>query len=271
MWGSTLNERNVVFSYLLQQKVIKNVITTLDWWVFSYENDASKFDFLYTNNIDDLLKMYVNEKNLKCARAWSRSEACVGKKFDIYNESIVAWMDDDSMQYFGGLQNFIKSKGNREAKNLPKKPLEMGNITKSSKSTAMLSAPFIEILKSNSKTQFHIILPTYPRLFWALQGEKFFKSWQQNILHFLNETASLPNVRIYGFDELDYADNIANFKDIQHYSPQLNVLQLHAIATHTHILNLQNIESYFATMQEKIKNYDPTPFLKAAEKLESKK
>ncbi|MWV69632.1 hypothetical protein [Helicobacter saguini] len=267
MWGSTLNERNIVFSYLFKQKVIKNVITTLDWWVFHYENDVSKFDFLYTNNFGEIFKMYFNEKTIKCAFLWEKSEPCVGKKFDIFNESIVSWMGDDSMKYFGGLQNFLKNKGNVAARNLREKPLEMGNITKSNKFSQELATPFIKILESNPQTQFHIILPTYPRLFWALQGEIFFTTWQENIRFFLRHTRHLRNVRIYGLDDLNFADDIANFKDIQHYSPQMNVLQLRAIATQSHILNTQNIESYFAKMQEKIKNYDVTAFLNAVENM----
>ena len=41
----------------------------------------------------------------------------------------------------------------------------------------------------------------------------------------------------------------------------MNSMQLDAIASGTHILTPQNIESYLATMEAKIKAYDLTPLI----------
>lgn len=41
----------------------------------------------------------------------------------------------------------------------------------------------------------------------------------------------------------------------------MNSMQLNAIRDHTHILNTQNMDKYFNTMEKKIKEFDLTPFV----------
>lgn len=84
---------------------------------------------------------------------------------------------------------------------------------------------------------------------------------------FIKETSQYPNVKIYGFDDLDYVDNIANYKDTSHYNIDMNSMQLDAIKNNTHILTPQNMDSYFNTMEEKIRNYDLKPFIKKAKEV----
>lgn len=264
MAGSTINERNVVLSYLFKEKVIKNVIFSLDWWLFNSQNDTSKFDFLYTENLFDLFKIYFNDKSIICALKWSKTKECVGKKIDIFAESSVSWYEW-SKEYFGGLQHFIKNEfGQKDLKRLLNPHTDSSNTNKSPQE---LIAPLIEIFKNNAKTRFHIILPTYHRLFYITQGKEFFAIWQEHILYFLGECEKLANVRIYGLDDLAFADDIANYKDLQHYSPQMNIMQLEAIANSTHILTTKNIQSYFAIMQNGIESLDITPFMQAARTL----
>ena len=77
----------------------------------------------------------------------------------------------------------------------------------------------------------------------------------------MGKSQHLPNMKIYGFDDLDYADNIANYKDLTHYNVDMNSMQLDAIANGTHILTAQNIDNYLATMESKIKSYDISPLI----------
>lgn len=75
------------------------------------------------------------------------------------------------------------------------------------------------------------------------------------------ELAPYENAQIYGFDDLDYADEPLNYQDGVHYKPDLNSMQIKAIAANTHRINAQNIDIYLAKMQEKIAAYDLTPLI----------
>lgn len=78
---------------------------------------------------------------------------------------------------------------------------------------------------------------------------------------FVKESAKYPNVKIYGFDDTSYPDIFTNFRDCVHYNVDMNSMQLDAIANRTHILTPQNIDTYLATMESKIKNYDIAPLI----------
>ena len=66
----------------------------------------------------------------------------------------------------------------------------------------------------------------------------------------------ISNIKIYGFDDLDYADNLGNYFDSTHYNDDMNSMQLDAIATQTHIVTSENIDAYLDTMEQKIYEYD---------------
>ncbi|CAM4085776.1 hypothetical protein [Campylobacter armoricus] len=82
------------------------------------------------------------------------------------------------------------------------------------------------------------------------------------IKYIIQKSKTFENVKIYGFDDLDYADNIANYKDLNHYNIDMNSMQLDAIKNQTNILTPENMDEYFKIMVEKIKNYDLNPLIK---------
>ena len=90
----------------------------------------------------------------------------------------------------------------------------------------------------------------------------------KSLRYIITQSSSYKNVKIYGFDDLDYADDIANYKDLIHYNTDLNSIQLDAIKNQTNILTPQNIDKYLATMEQKIKSYDIEPLIKALENVE---
>ncbi|MWV61862.1 hypothetical protein DCO58_07295 [Helicobacter saguini] len=258
MSGSSFNERAVVLKYLLKEKVINNVIYSLDWFGFSDENVIDSFDFLYIDDSIKNIRIYFNPHFITCALSWNLDFKCVGKKYDIYADSMNFWMNDYK-KYFGSIKNYLQNPEN--IKEL-KKPKEKINIIESKKIGKKLVDKYVlNIMKNNPQTQFYLLIPTTSRLYYKLKGDVFLKSWQQNIRYVVSECENLQNVRIYGFDDLDYADNIANYKDSRHYNVNMNLMQLKAIANQTHILDSKNIESYLQTMQEKIKNYDISPLI----------
>ena len=108
-------------------------------------------------------------------------------------------------------------------------------------------------------------MPTYSRLGYRTENfsvdSKSFYNRALNLKWFVQELEKYPNAKIYGFDALDYADDIANYIDFLHYNTDMNSLHLDSIKQRKHILDSNNIDSYLRTMEDKIKNYDLKPFI----------
>ena len=223
---------------------------------------------MYDDNKINDLKIYLNSKTISCALRFSTSENCVGKK-DL--ENLISWLWIKDIVYyarFGGINKWLENKDNEQIKDTIK---ELANMSDSPRYNPK---PFTDSIESNQKyleenllafvrqnpsVKFSIIIPTYSRLFYRLNDNIYPKA--KVILKWL-VSQNLPNMKIYGFDDLPYADDIANYKDLTHYNIDMNSMQLDAIANGTHILTPQNIDSYLATMESKIKNYDIAPIIK---------
>ncbi len=279
--GSFINERAVILDYLFKKRKIYEIIYTLD--AFTLNNSIVKstksFDFLYDNNIYNNFGVYFSKKFIFCALRFSQNSECVGKK-DLNN--LLNWKKDYASLY-GGFENWLIFNSKQEIQKIkdmilnaqdfnPKANIDI-NLNKNYLNTYLLI-----FIKSHPDTQFHLIIPTYSRLLYRslyLEREYFnkdsilFSKYQVVLKWLIKETSKYPNVKIYGFDDLAYADDIRNYKDPAHYNIDMNSMQLDAIKNGTHILTPQNMDEYFKTMEEKIRNYDLTPFVEFIKKNEN--
>ena len=266
------NESAVVLDYIFQNQNPKHIIYSLDpfYNVKISKKDTSYFDYLYNKNPSDDIKIYLNKKMLKCIVLFLDKKECIGE-YKIHN--IASWYNKNKHR-FGGFDNWIKHKNDERVKpillaiknskfhNL-KKP-NMINITKQQE---YINQYLINFIKKYTNTEFSIIIPPYLKLFYVIENSFtddnsiFFYTWSEILKWFIKETSKLENVKVYGFDDLDYADDIANYNDLSHYNKDLNSIQLDAIKNQTNILTPQNIDQYLATMEQKIKSYDIKPFV----------
>ncbi|MEE3694383.1 hypothetical protein V2I21_04550 [Campylobacter sp. CLAX-22107-21] len=280
--GSSFNERAVVLDYIFQNQNPKHIIYSLDGShiVNRLNIRTLDWDFLYDNNLYNDIKLYINSKFMICALQFSDDERCVGNIDDIYQ--ITNW-DRGHKKIFGGFDNWIKHKNNNQVnqtlidiKNGNIKNIEKEDIGDISLQQDYLHKYLIRFFRDYPDTKFSIIIPTYSRLFYRMQNikraysdnSKYFYTWAKSLRYFITQSSSYKNVKVYGFDDLDYADDIANYKDLAHYNKDLNSFQLDAIKNQTNILTPQNIDKYLATVEQKIKSYDITPFIKALENVE---
>lgn len=277
--GFRFNERTIILKYMLTHTKPKNIIYSLDMgdWVANRTNDTKNFAFLYDDNELNDFKIYLNEKFVLCAIRFSKSSDCVGSK-DLDN--FISWLwikDNGSNARFGGMQKWLENKEHEEIKDAIKKLSSMKTPTPYN------PAPFSDSIKSNQKhitdnllifarqnpnTKFSIVIPIYSRLYYRLNDEDFPKA-KVSLKWFVNKVANLKNVTIYGLDDLDYADEIANYRDLIHYKNDMNSMQIDAIANGTHILTPENIDEYLQTMENKIKAYDLAPLIRAIKEWEA--
>lgn len=283
--GSRFNERAMVMDYIFNNQNPKHIIYSLDGYMVMAENkNSSDWDFLYNNNLIDDIRIYLNRKFITCAIKFSNREKCIGSMDNIYQ--ITNWIRDEWLRdRFGGFNNWIKNKHDHIAlqtlidiKNGNLQNIYKKNIGDISIQKDYLQKHLIRFFRDYPNTKFSIIIPTYSRLFYRMQNienyfnknSEFFYTWEKTLRYFITQSSNYKNVKVYGFDNLDYADNIANYRDINHYNKDMNSMQLDAIKNQTNILTPQNIDEYLKTMEQKIKAYDVEPFVDMLKDVELK-
>ena len=280
--GSHFNERAVILQYIFRQKSVARVIYSLDTAQLHEASmkETANWDFLYDNNEFNDIKIYINQKYILCALQFSSSTKCVGSK-DL--ETLIYWATRvDEIIYFGGFNKWLENKKKIAVQEVIKKLREMQTIspfnTKPLTESVERQQRYIEkylfsFIKEHPSTQFDFIIPPYSRLWYRLDNLEFPNSFSKiKILlkWFVQEVQTLPNAKIYGFDDLDYADDIANYSDLIHYNTDMNSMQLDAIANGAHILMPENIDEYLQTMENKIKAYDLAPLIQEIRDYEAK-
>lgn len=276
--GSSLGERALVLGYALRKKPVKSVILSLDAIVGVSESE-SHFAFLYDDNELNDLKIYFNGKFIKCALLLSDSGGCKTTIKD--TEDLASFgKDEQTNKRFGGIQNWFVDykkvaqlldladaiKTNNFAK------LQRTNAKDISRDKKYLDKFLLTFVRDYPQTNFYFIVPPYSRLNYnvyrlkkkSMTNSESFYTWSAVLTWLIGELESYPNAKIYGFDTLDYADNIANYSDLIHYNIDMNSMQLDAIRDNTHRLTSGNIEEYLKTMELKIQEYDVEPLVKIA-------
>ena len=57
-------------------------------------------------------------------------------------------------------------------------------------------------------------------------------------------TSKYPNFKLYGFDNLAFASDVKNYKDLSHFSREMNYQILEYIRDERYTLNQNNIDKY---------------------------
>ena len=290
--GSDFSERKILLNYTLKRKNIKQVIFSIDSYVLlngDRENSTSwRVDSqLYTEGLFlEKFKRYLNKKFIKCTLRWSKKAECVGDKNDL---ETIAQTYRAERKYFGGFLFWIEWQKEQAVKQYSEyvkndfrpKSAETKRLN-FDEQKIYLQESVLQVIRENPQIEFYLIFPPYPRFFYALfpfdamyhkgrSGKEIFAEVRQILPYLAQEVANLDNAKIYGFDSLDYADNIANYIDHEHYYLDMNSMQLDAIANGTHILTPENIDEYLQTMENKIKSYDISPLIKQIQEWEAQR
>ena len=284
--SSRFYEREDLIKYTLQHKQIKQIIYALENYFLvngeSRVNERTGFNPLNLNRSSfENFKILLNAQFVECALLWSKQKKCVGG--DLKNTYVTPyeknkfgftnWRNDEKEEFVRELELY-------ENDNYQAIEFHSAEIQEYIKEHILL------YVEQNPQINFHFILPTQSRFFWKIpyfwndgknfmtnakrSPEQYYADWKVMIKWFIQESAKYPNVKIYGFDDLDYADSLDNYTDARHYNVDMNSMQLDAIANGTHILTPQNIDTYLATMESKIKNYDITPLIAEIKQWETK-
>ncbi|MDA3968581.1 hypothetical protein [Helicobacter ibis] len=265
--GSTFNEREVVLKYILKHKNPKHIIYSLDplMLLMAVTQDVIKFDYLYDESFLNDFKIYYNVKFLFCALRYSTSEDCVGKKVEL--EKLMDW-EQFNIKTFGGFSNWIKYYEDED------QSVELRSVMRQLKNVKTLGAftpinntldiqkqltyakrHLFSIIEQYPNVRFSIIIPPYSRLYYRINNPTIFYGYAQILSTLIFENKS-ENIKFYGFDHLSYADNVANYKDLNHYYKDMNDFQLSSIADDITLLTKDNVVNYLRFVEKQIINYD---------------
>ncbi len=90
--------------------------------------------------------------------------------------------------------------------------------------------------------------------------EQFYTSYYQAFLSFVQHVATVTgeysNVLVFGFDDMDFTADLANYKDQSHYHRDINSKILQVMAREEHVLSQENIDGYLKDITEAAHNYD---------------
>lgn len=249
--GGSFSERVDILNHSLRKHQIKNVIFSLEPGWFGNQQEYNRYAYLYDQNPYNDFKTYIDESFIAC---FFISKICLKGEESIDRPSL--WSNQPWVQQLlGGFDSWISNSNRPDIKKILNQIIEYKPISKNS-SKQFLPTELITTITSHPNTTFYLVIPPFSRLNYKLQP-----IYIDEIIKAILKL-KLPNIKIYGFDNTEIPDNLANYIDLVHYDEKVNSFMLDAIKNDTHRITLENIDEYFAEMKKKVDAYDIEPLRK---------
>lgn len=279
--GSRFAERRLILDYIFKKnKKINTVITTFDSEFVSTLHNFSyltikQWDMIYDKNWVNDYNIYVNKTFLPYIFSTffklisGKEVSCENRDFD-RPASFFA----ESEHLLGGIKNFVKNDYNLNETKSAVEKIKNKQISKDElnpKDLTLIKELFdkdvIEPIKNHQDTEFIMIVAAYSvvKSAIAFQTNPAGARLQKYFLKYLLNQ-NLPNLKVYGFDDMGFTDDIANYVDLGHYSKDINSKMLDWIAQKKGILTTQNFDEYWDKYEQKSKAFDLSKFLEELQK-----
>ncbi len=275
--GSDFYERNLVLSYAIKLKKIKRVIYSLDSFAYLDQRKGDPlypietFHYLYDSNSFNDIKAYWNDKFFKCIIKFSEEPICIGNKKTFEYPNV--WFTNKShSDRFGGLENWFKAQNNAPIKDtFPSITFYIDKIKKNEKisldkidekikkAKEYVDETLLQNVSKYPNTEFIMVFPPYSRMNYAMwtQCNLPYYELHKVIIKYLTEKSNeYKNLKIYGFEDNDFLDNISNYKDIFHYHQSINSMMLENFKNQKGLLTITNVDNYIKISEEKALNYN---------------
>ena len=282
--GSWLSDRSVILKFALTRKPIKNAVLSLDdFHEFGKRRPSfsvTNYDYLYNENRWDDLKVYLNLKYgnfLLCRNIIIPSETLCKNTRNL--ETVAEWFSFEmNTKRFGGLNRWFESTANGEVqrtlmhivnttraiKNGTMKTLNKEDYVKKVQGEQLSFDQYVmHYIKKNPDTRFYLYFPPYSRLSRSLSKKANpgkYSRYIERIRYVVSAVERYPNAKAFGFDHLEFTNDIANYMDLIHYHPRFNSAMLRWMKHNDHELTSDNVEAYIKTVSELAENYDIVSF-----------
>ncbi len=280
MDGSSIPERSLALTYALHRKKLSEIILSFDW--NSLRTVASgapiaPYTFLYDDNRGNDIMIYaISWKAIRYAFCRShladRIKLCPNLKSDL--ENLVEWHSNrEHSRRFGGLSKWLEAKNDAQIRDALKpigdsiRRIESGQVVpvdlaRTKKETARDGRVFqddvLKLADQYPQTHFYLFFPPYSRLNFAIlqqSNPQRFEEYLEILRLVVNKSASYPNIHVFGFENENFLDDIANYKDTSHYHQRYNSLMLHWMKNGEHELTPSNIEPYIRIITRRAADY----------------
>ena len=276
MSGSDYYERSYALNYALGKNA-KSIIYSLDSYYLKQRkgeigSPASAYSYLYGDGLGRI-KFYFQPKYFLCALTWSNSSKCVGKKRT--TDRPKSWFKDkDDYARFGGLKNWFSMKNSPQinmalasisetAKRIKMNERELldevGLLSEVAKATQYVDKHVLSFVSSNPLTKFHLIFPPYSRIRYAKWHQLEVtqaKVHNEVVKHLARKATELSNLFVYGYEDQEFLDDIANYMDTGHYNEWVNNQMLVDIANGERLITVRNVDSYLKVARTKALAFD---------------
>ena len=258
--GGSFYEKMLIAQFAVKTKHIKSVILSLDYHFDTEKRIGNSFDpDLYgENQLAGKIRTYLTGKAVFCV--------LLRKKCDFVKRDTdrpKAWMDlPEHARRFGGFDNWLKyanEDGQIQAALNDLLRNESDHKSEYAKYQSVTDNEILPLFK-NKDTEFSIIVPPYS-VFWWVKRKSELEEMMRPFEYLVEKTQDLPNVKIYWFYDDDYVFDISRYKDLAHYHPSVNSLQLNAIRNGTHILDKSNYRRKIDAFVKKVRAFDLEPYL----------
>ena len=276
--GSDYFERSHILKYALKNKDIKKVVYSLDdlgkvrWGdsVYSYKN----WDYLYDENELNDIKIYLNKKYLTCLFSFRSKDECMGNKRDFDRPG--AWYNvEEHIKTFGGFENWLNNKNRPNMKHLfeiidkslnqMKKTKTVHNKTNSlfgiTRSKKYINEYILTLTSNYPRTEFIFIVPPYSRLAFSLGAQTDitkFIVYLESLKYMVRLAEVNSNIKVYAWGNESFLDNISNYRDLTHFSKEINSRILESIENNDGLMSVDMIDKYIEEFAKKATEFDFT-------------
>ncbi len=265
--GSKYSERAIVLNKALQ-KGIKNVVYSLDSYYFECNSYTPEtWAFLYDDSRLNDFRIYFQKKFvLKFYYPLAQTSVRDMDRPNAWYEAV------DHASRFDGLEKWVEHIDNGQVhdfllKDLPQKAsalkMPLSNVklddTRLQKAKDYIEKYLLAFVRQYPETTFYLIFPPYYRYRyadWLQHKPEDFLLHQAVTRYFAEQAKALPNMHVYGFEDEDFVDDIANYKDTGHYHYRFNSYFLDAIAAGQHEVSVDNVDAYLERCRQKAEAFD---------------
>ncbi|MCW8930259.1 MAG: hypothetical protein OQL19_08495 [Gammaproteobacteria bacterium] len=275
--GSSFYERQIVLKSILNKKNnVKQVIFSFDsvYLIQATEREdipVNSYAYLYDGwKINDF-KAYLNKDSIYCLFKFSTSKKCIG--FDVPYNTPKSWHHIEKYRArFGGLENWIQHKEDpqiegslRDIRHAAYKIIRNQTALKTSVKDKVLQAKqyvddyFLNLVKKHTQTEFIVIFPPYSRIrfaIWAQTNKEYYEVHKAIVKYMSEKDDELSNLKVFAFENEEFLDNIAQYKDLTHYEKGINSWMLRSVKNEYGRLDSKNLPHYFQSIDEKNLNFD---------------
>ena len=265
MSGSTENERKLVLDKVLRSKKIKQVLLLLNGGFRT--NSTEGYEVLYDENPFNDISIYLNDKYSKCFFNYMINtvfrtkfdDDCFGKKLNIDEHNAWIYFSFYSAR-LGGIEKWALHYQNEQLfgtykalnKNYSISPRKLKLLSKKIKSEIEnnINKNVLSLVKAHPETQFYCYAQPIFKLGFAidLRSENEDVQYTEVYIEYLRQVvkiaSSYKNFKLYGFDNLEFTADVKNYKDLTHFTPELNYQLLNYIKEDRYLLDNSNIDEY---------------------------